>query len=411
MEPSPDAPSTGTNSARPSGARSRWVGALLVLGAVVAGVVAWRARDSERGPGRARRGEAGPPAVRTVHPSTRDLPIHLEGIGTVTALQTAVVRPQVAGPLVRMPFREGELVREGDVLAELDPRPFRVELAQAEAVLSRERAALAAARAVLDRDRRLQARELLAIQDLEAQQASVDALEATERAARAAVDRARLEVGYAQVRAPFDGRVGLRRVDPGNVVSPSDADGLVVITQVEPIAVVFSLPQDDLAAVRARMAVEALPVEVFASGREAPLAVGRLTVIDNRIDPATGTVRVRAEVDDAAGALWPNQLVEVRVLLETRAGVMVLPDATVQHGPEGPFVYVVVDGHAQVRPVQIERTVDDLAILSSGVTVTDDVISEGQSRVRPGGEVQREGDAGPEPGRSSPVDGARGTRR
>lgn len=346
-----------------------------------------------RGPG----GESGPAPVRTVHPVRQDVPIHLEGLGTVTALETAVVRPRVAGALEHVLFTEGEDVHAGDVLAELDPRPFRVALAQAQAVLARDQASLGAARTVLERDRQLRARELLSQQDLEAQEASVATLEATERADRAAVDAARLDLSYARVTAPIDGRTGIRQVDPGNLVSPSDANGIVVVTRVDPIAVLFTLPQDDLGAVAARMREGPLAVEVLSRDGATPLAEGRLTVVDNRIDVATGTIRLKAEIPNADRGLWPNQLALVRMALEVRHDVVTLPDAAVQQGPEGPFVYVVIDHHAETRPVRIDRTVGELVIVSEGVSVEDEVVSEGHGRLRPHGEVRLETDPPADP--------------
>jgi multidrug efflux system membrane fusion protein len=270
-----------------------------------------------------------------------------------------------------------------------------VVLAQAQAVLARDAAALASARSVLSRDEQLHAHELLSTQDLEAQQGSVASLEATERADRATVDSARLNLEYTRVTAPIDGRTGLRQVDAGNLVSSADANGIVVITRIDPIAVMFTLPQDDLGSVLEHMAQEPLAVDVLSRDGERMLATGHLSVVDNRIDATTGTIRMKAEIPNEAQTLWPNQLALVRMLLETRRGVMVVPDAAVQQGPDGAFVYVIVDHHAQVRPVHVDRIVGDVAILRDGLALTDDVVSEGQSRLRPDGEVRLESDPPP----------------
>lgn len=384
--------------AEPKRTRAWGVGlALFVL--AIAGLLVWARLGSggpeTGGPG-ARGGATQPVPVRTVHPELRDVPIHLEGIGTVTPLETAVVRPRVDGPLDRVLFTEGQDVHAGDVLAELDARPFRVALSQAQAVVARDAATLAQARAALDRSRQLHTRGLLATQELEAQEAAVASLDATVRADRAAVESARLSVTYARVVAPIDGLTGLRQIDPGNLVSSSDPNGIVVITRVDPIAVLFTLPQDDLGAVSREMARGPLSVEVLSRDGLTTLATGELTVIDNRIDGATGTIRMRAQVPNADRTLWPNQLVEVRMLLETRSGVLTVPDAAVQQGPDGTFVYVVGADHtASVRPVHIERTVGELAIVTGGVSAADDVVSEGQSRLRPGAEVRLEGETPP----------------
>jgi multidrug efflux system membrane fusion protein len=379
--------------------RASWgvrIGLGVVLLAIVLGVVALRLRNeaSAGGPGaRGPGGMQGPAPVRTVHPELRDVPIHLEALGTVTPLETAVVRARVSGQLERVHFAEGEPVHAGDLLAELDPRPFRVALAEAQAVLARDLAALEQARATHARGQQLHAHELLSTQDLEAQAASVATLEASARADRAALERARLDLAYTRVVSPIDGQTGLRQVDPGNLVGASDANGLVIVTRVDPITVVFSVPQDELGAVRAHMQAGPLVVDVLARDGATALATGTLSVIDNRIDTATGTVRMKAEVPNAAQALWPNQLVEIRMLLETRRGALVVPDAAVQEGPDGAFVYVVVDHHAVVRPVRIERIVGEHAIVAEGLTVADEVVSEGQSRLRPDAEVRLEGEA------------------
>lgn len=387
---------------------------VLVLAAIVGGVIALRLRNGGGGgggPGGRGAGAQGPAPVRTARPELRDVPIHLEALGTVTPLETAIVRARVSGQLERVLFAEGQAVRAGELLAELDPRPFRVALSEAQAVLARDEAALAQARATHARGQQLHAHELISTQELEAQAASVATLEATARAARAAVERARLDLSYARVVAPIDGHTGLRQVDPGNLVSSSDPNGLVVVTRVDPIAVVFTVPQDELGAVRRHMQEGPLPVEVLARDGATALASGTLSVIDNRIDTATGTVRLKAEVPNATQALWPNQLVEVRMLLEMRRGALVVPDAAVQEGPEGAFVYVVVEHRAVVRPVRIERVVGELAIVADGLAVTDEVVSEGQSRLRPDAEVRLEGEAAPGEERGEERRGERGGER
>jgi multidrug efflux system membrane fusion protein len=409
----PEAQEPVTEPVPPRATRAWGIGlALFVL--AIAGLLVWarlRTGGTEgggpggRGPGAG----AQPVPVRMVHPETRDVPIYLEGIGTVTSLESAIVRPRVDGPLDRVLFTEGQDVHAGDVLAEIDARPFRVALAQAQAVLARDEASLVQARATRDRGRQLHAHELLSTQDLEAQEGSVASLEATVRADRAAVDSARLSVTYAHVTAPIDGLTGLRQIDPGNLVSSTDPNGIVVITRIDPIAVVFTLPQDDLGSVVREMANGSLAVEVLSRDGSDTLATGTLTVIDNRIEPTTGTIRLRAQVPNADRGLWPNQLVEVRMLLETRHGVLTVPDAAVQQGPDGTFVYVVGADHtASVRAVRIDRTVGELAIVADGLAASDEIVSEGQSRLRPGAEVRLEGEALPDAG--VPAGGA-GPRR
>ena len=380
--------------------RTSWpfrIGTLLAIVLIAAAIFWLHARNTggHGGPGSA---APAPAPVRTIHPELRDVPIHLEGLGIVTPLETAVVRARVSGQLQRILFVEGQTVHAGDALAEIDPRPFRVALAQGQALLARDAASLAAARALLARDRQLHDHELLSTQDLEAQQAVVASLEATQLADHATADAARLNLEYTHVVAPIDGRTGLRQIDAGNLVSSSDANGIVVITRVDPISVLFTLPQDDLGSVLDRMAEQPLVVEVLSRDGARMLATGHLSVVDNRIDATTGTIRMKAEVPNATQALWPNQLALTRMLLETRRGVMVVPDAAVQQGPDGAFVYVVVDHHAQVRPVHVDRIVGDVAILRDGLALTDEVVSEGQSRLRPNAEVRLETDPIPDAG-------------
>lgn len=403
MEEPSATPAAVTETATPERKPSSWgarIGMLVFVILIVIGIALLRMRNAGGGGGPAGRGgpDATPAPVRTVHPELRDVPIHLEGLGTVTPMQTSVVRARISGQLERVLFTEGQEVHAGDVLAEIDPRPFRVLLAQAQAVLARDEAALASGRTLLDRGQQLHAHELMSTQDLQAQEANVAALEATERADRAAVDSARLNLQFAHVTAPIDGRTGLRQVDPGNLVSSADTNGIVVITGVNPIAVMFTLPQDDLGRVLARMAVETLEVEVLSRDGTTTIARGTLTVVDNRIDSATGTIRMKATIPNEDNTLWPNQLVEVRMLLETRQGALVVPDAAVQQGPDGSFVYTIVDHHAQVSPVHVDRIVGDIAILHDGVALTDEVVSEGQSRLRPDAVVRLESDPEPDAG-------------
>ena len=385
--------------------RTSWplrIGMLLFVVAIVGGMVWLRARNARgggggpggRGPG----GDSGPAPVRTIHPELRDVPIHLEGLGTVTPIETSIVRARVSGQLTRVLFTEGQEVHAGDVLAEIDARPFRVALAQAQAVLARDQASLESAQHIRDRGVQLHEHELLSTADLQSQEGTVAAAEATVLADRAAVDTARLNLEWTHVVAPIDGRTGLRQIDPGNLVTSADPNGIVVITRVDPITVVFTLPQDEIGAVIERMHVDTLDVDILSRDGTRALATGHLTVVDNRVDATTGTVRMKAQVANEARTLWPNQLVETRMLLETRRGVMVVPDAAVQQGPDGSFVYVVVDHHAQVRPVSIDRIVDDIAIVAGGLTLADEIVSEGQSRLRPDAEVRLETDPVPDAG-------------
>lgn len=390
--------------------RRRWWWVLLGLGAValVAVIVRMRASASARQSTAARDAAAAqdrPVPVQVVAAAQRDVPIWLEGLGTVTAYNTVVVRARVEGRLDAVVFREGQPVHRGDVLAQIDPRPFQIQLRQAEAVVARDRANLALARRTLERSRALLAQNFVAQTDADTAQATVEQLQATVRADEAVSASARLSLDYARVTSPIDGVTGLRQVDVGNVVHANDANGIVVVAQVDPIAVLFTLPQDDLPRVAAQMARGPLPVEVFSRDGEARLAAGELTVIDNLINQATATVRLKAVFPNAERTLWPDQFVTARLLLMTRRNALVVPSASVQRGPQGTFVYVVgADQRAAMRPVQVDRIEGDLALIRDGISPGEQVVSEGQGRLRAGARVQTRapaddaGDGGVEPG-------------
>lgn len=381
---------------------------LVVLTAALGGVVfAVRARTSQS-QGGARSGGApnGPIPVHTGHPSRTDVEIRLGAVGTIVATQTAVVRPRIDGVLESIRFTEGAEVHAGDLLATLDARPLRAAAREAEGVVARDVALLEQATTVRDRTVQLHEHGLAATQELDAAASEVRRLAAQVSADRALLDTARLSVSFTRIEAPIDGIVGLRNLDVGNSLSAADANGLCVITAIDPIAVRFSLPQDDLAVLRTRMREGVVPVDVLGRDDDAALASGHLTVIDNRIDETTGTLRLKAELPNADQRLWPNQLVSVRVHVETRRDALVVPDAAVQQGPEGPFVYVVgQEGVATVRRVVVERTVGELALVS-GLETTDEIVLDGQSRLRPGAAVERVAEGASSRPTSGPPSGA-----
>ena len=357
---------------------------LLALAGAI-GLTVWRLNTASGGEAR-RPGDA-PIPVRTQPVTRRDVPIYLEALGTVTPLATALVHARVEGVLERFTFEEGELVQAGQVLAELDARPFRVAAQQAEGALARDHAQAELARANLVRGRQLHTTGLMAQQELETLEAAAAQLSAVERTSRAGVEGARLQLSYARVTSPIAGLTGLRQVDPGNLVRPSDANGLVVVTAIDPISIVFSIPEDVLPRVQAAMSRGALPVEVRSRDGASTLAEGALSALDNHIDAATASVRIRAQMPNESRALWPQQLVQVRMLVETHSAALVVPDAAVQQGPEGPFVYVANGDTAAVRAVVLERTAGADAILASGLNEGESVVVEGQSRLREGARI------------------------
>ena len=330
-----------------------------------------------------------PTPVLVTRAERRDVPVVLEGLGTVTASNTVTVRPQVDGRLVEIAFQEGQSVHRGDLLARLDPRPFEIAVRQAEAVVARDRATLDTARRTLDRTRALSAQQFVAPADLDTARGAVAVAEAAVRADEAQVAAARLSLSYTRITAPCDGVTGLRLVDAGNLVRANDTTGLVVITTVDPIAVVFTLPQDDLPQVMARAQRSPLAVEVYARDGDTRLAAGTLAVIDNQINASTATVRLKALFENGARALWPQQFVKARLLVDTLRGALVVPAAAVQRGPQGTFVYVVGDDQrARVQAVTVARVEGERAVLTTGVQAGDAVVTEGQARLRAGARVQ-----------------------
>ncbi|MBX3589327.1 MAG: MdtA/MuxA family multidrug efflux RND transporter periplasmic adaptor subunit [Burkholderiaceae bacterium] len=344
------------------------------------------------GPGPGGRGPAGAERaipVTVAAAGRADVPVVLNALGTVTSLRTVTVRSRVDGQLLRVNFREGQMVKAGDLLAEIDPRPFQVQLEQAQGQLARDRALLENARLDLERYRTLVAQEAASAQQLDTQQALVRQYEGAVKSDQGQVDNARLQLGYARITAPFSGRLGLRLVDPGNLVRAGDANGLVTITQVQPIGVTFSLPEKDLAPVLARYR-EGKPMTVQALDRDqrAVLATGRLTTLDNQIDIATGTLKMKAEFANADGALFPNQFVNARLKIDVLAGATVVPNAAIQRGAPGTYVYVVQPGNSvALRRVETGPVDGEHTVVKQGVEPGQRVVIDGVDNLRDGARV------------------------
>ncbi len=339
-----------------------------------------------------------PVSVTVAKVGQQDLQVYLTGLGTVTASNTVSIKSRVDGQLVTVAFKEGQQVRKGDLLAVIDPRPFEVQLSQAQAQLFKDQAQLHDAKLNLDRFTGLVPAGIISQQQLDTQHALVDQLEGAVRADQAQIDNVKLQLIYCHIVAPIGGRIGLRLVDSGNMVHASDPNALLVITQVEPIAVLFTLPEDNLPAVAQHLKQAPLQVEAYSRDDQTKLATGTLLTIDNEIDPATGTGRLKAMFDNKDGSLWPNQFVNVQLLLEVRKNSTVIPNVAVQHGPQGTFVYVVKTESqtAEVRSVSVGLTQGNLAAITNGLAPGELVVTDGQDKLQNNSKVDYQmGGGGP----------------
>jgi len=379
-------------SPRTAGGNRRWVWvAGIVAVAIVAYLLMPKAKSDKAAAAKSAKGAAaarGVP-VTAANARTGDINVYVNGLGTVTALNTVTVRSRVDGQLIKVSYREGQFVHEGDLLAELDPRPFQVQLVQAEGQKAKDEAALKNARIDLERYKVLIAEDSIPRQQLDTQAATVNQFEAAVKTDEGQVESAKLNLVYSRITAPISGRVGLRLVDVGNIVHSSDANGIVVITQLQPINVIFTIPADRLPEVQQQMAAgRRLVTEAYDRDLKTRLAVGTLFAIDNQIDQTTGTVRLKALYPNEKSELFPNQFVNARLLVNKLKATVLVPTAAIQRSPQSTYVYVVkADSTVDLRPVDIQLTEGDNTSIRKGVAAGEKVVIDGVDKLQPGTKV------------------------
>jgi multidrug efflux system membrane fusion protein len=381
----------------PGSHKLRWLGLAGVAGLAAAlsfGLRGVHAQGAHPKGGRGGEGMAVPVAAGTARRGV--MPVYLEGLGSVTPFYTVTVHTRVDGQLMEVAFREGQEVHAGDLLAEIDPRPFQVQLEQAQGQLAHDQAVLDNARVDLDRYRNLLEQEAIPKQQLDTQAALVAQEEGTIKADQAAIDNAKLQLTYCRITAPISGRIGLRLVDPGNMVHASDPNGMLVITEMHPITVVFTLPEDSLAPVLRKVRDGAeLPVEAYNRDKTQKLASGRLLTTDNQIDPNTGTLKLKAVFENRENTLFPNQFVNVRMLVDAKRDQVIVPAVAIQRGSQGTFVYVVKpDKTVEARPISVGIVDGNNASIEKGLEAGEMVVTDGADKLQPGSRVTAVTDRG-----------------
>jgi multidrug efflux system membrane fusion protein len=376
----------------PAPRRRSWIWLLLLVLIVGGGIGAYRLRSAAQAQSAAKPNPAQARGVMvSVAPvEKKDMPLYLRGLGSVTPFNTVTVKSRVDGQLIQVAFTEGQFVRAGELLAQIDPRPYQVALDQAEGQLAKDTAQLNVAKLDLERFEKLYKEGIIPKQQLDAQAALVAQYQGTLQSDRAQIDNQKLQISYCHITAPISGRIGLRLVDQGNMIRAADPNGLVVITQVQPIAVIFTVPEDSLPDVVKQMRGGQLRVEAFSRDDKTKLSDGRLLTIDNQIDQTTGTVRLKAQFENADLTLWPNQFVNVRLLLSVRKDAIVVPSPAIQRGAQGStYVYVVTsDRRADARNVQVDFTEGNETVLKSGLAPGEQIVIDGQDKLQKDAKVE-----------------------
>jgi len=372
---------------------------LLILGFVAVGALGtwvWfsrhhRAQTTAGNSAGARSGSANLPVPVIPGVVTKqDVPIYLDGLGTVQAFNTVSIRSRVEGQVLRIAFNEGQEVQAGDLLAQIDPAPFKTQLDQNIAKKAQDEAQLSAARLTLQRDADLLGGKILSQQDYDTQKALVDQLVATVQGDQAAIDNARVQLSYTTITSPLAGRTGIRQVDQGNIIRTGDSNGVVVVTQLKPISIVFTLPEQNLGQIQQHLKTgESLTTLAVDRDDRTTLDEGKLAVIDNQIDTTTGTIRLKAVFPNDDLRLWPGQFINVRLRLEIRRGCSVVPTTVVQRGPEGTFAFVISNDLAVVRPIKVApQTEAGMSIINEGLEPGERIVVDGQYKLQPGAKVK-----------------------
>lgn len=406
MEPSDDRKSPSRSS---SGAPSTWApetarpkrgtGKVILVIAVILGLIfggIWfqqrsAAKKSGAGGPMGRGGAAaGPVPVVAGVVSNKNVPIYLDGLGTVQALNTVTIRARVDGQIQKIAFVEGQDVHEGDLLAQIDPAPFQTQVDQNVAKQAQDQAQLAAAQVTLQRDAALLKDKIVSQQDYDTQKAVVDQLAAAVQADQAAINNAKVQLGYTTITSPLDGRTGIRQVDQGNIIHANDSNGFVVITQLRPISAIFTLPEQNLRSIQEQLgAGHELTVLAVDRDNRTTLDEGKLTVVDNQIDTSTGTIRIKAAFPNAVFHLWPGQFINARLLVTVRTNGLVVPASVVQRGPDGPYAFVIKsDQSVEARAIQVGHTDQGEALIDVGLHAGEQVVVDGQYKLRPGAHVK-----------------------
>ena len=358
------------------------LGLTLAICAALAGCSSQQAKSAKAG--------GPPPAVPVGVAAVKqgDFNVYLNGLGSVEAFYTVSLKTRIDGQIMQVNFNEGQDVKKGDLLIVIDPRPYDVALQQAQANLQKDEAQLTNAKAQYERNKVLYEQGVVAKQDLDTMQASFGTFEGTIASDKAAIENAKLNLTYCYIKSPIDGRIGLRQVDPGNYVTAAGGTAMVVITQLHPIAVIFTLPEDQLQTVREHMRQGALEVDAYSRDDQTKLATGKLLTIDNQIDQTTGTAKLKGVFDNPENNLWPNQFVNVHLLLQTRKDAVTAPASAILRGPDGPFSYVVdANNTVQMRPVQVALTQGSTVVIASGLQGGDKVVTDGQEKLQAGSRV------------------------